>query len=869
MCPTASADKGAQRQNDIPAGEDQHHRIDDQQLDNMTAAENGGASMKPTLDQPSRNAVCDRCNKRINGIRYKCQQCPDFDYCTTCARLASSIHPNHGFIPLKGTDPLSEEELLEHAHHTDDESLEATSFRLNGKDTSMPAALCLSCQPVTMPLAAIGTILADENVRRQNQKGLQLRWPARLSSLVEATVGGCAFCSLVLYRFFGPGNAFFFGYEPEVPWMRQTDNRLHKDVINNAMHLLTLMRSDEFVFAVEPTREKGMAESDFRRLRIELVEAKQGKEVLDRALASRGQQYIEMDVYAVEGNPAADFITARPPNPSPGSSKGLDQARSWLTQCEQEHGQACATRHSPLPTRVIDTSDDSKLRLLENHKVSTGRYVALSYCWGEGQEFQTTKGSLADRLEGFALTNLPKTLQDAVTISRALGIDYLWVDSICIIQDDPLDRANEIKGMANIYKNATVTITARKADSASKGFLQDGADPETGLWKNLVPLAFPIPNPAAKSIREAFEMPRKVFGTVWLCDEDPDMSATFRSPVDRRGWCLQERLLSSRVLSYGRWPTWRCCLGTWTDGGFYPHNQKKERHERQFTKCLAERRSRVDGLGSRQTDLHTSNQLLQSWYKLLNEYTQRGLGVKADRLPGIGGIAAETSRATSFDYLAGLWQFNLLHDLMWFARAKEWLTRPEGYVGPTWSWATVDCPVSYDEITEDSLALAQVMDCQIETGPSGAFGEISGGYLEIEGPFLAQIERDDILSLLRDQVIAEPPPKSNNVQEWYRQIMEHINNRPKTRQGQGGAKPEEEQRTWEDQLPDDVSVLVTFSRDWRVVHEQRAEGVFYSGLLLRRVVEDRYERIGAFVNEQKGWLDLATGTWERRKVVLV
>jgi hypothetical protein len=816
------------------------------------------------ITPPSSNAVCDKCGTSIDGIRFKCQKCPDFDYCADCVPLASSIHPGHNFLPLRGHEPLDEEERAQYDNITRQKSLGPTTFQLIGHGTSMPPSLCLSCQPLTVPLPAMGTILQDEKIRRQAKTGLEFRWPARLSRLVEATVGGCAFCSLVIDRFFGPGNGIFLGWEPSTPWVCQSDHKRRQDVIQNAMYLLTLMSNDEFVFSVTPIRGDDMAETDFKRLRIELVEAKQGKEVLDRALASRGQQYIELDVYAAEGNPAADIITSRPPNPSPATPRALEQVRLWLTSCEREHGAVCSAGPSPLPSRVIDVSDGNQLRLLETGKDASGRYTALSYCWGEPQQFQTTQDSLRERLQGFSITDLPQTLQDAVTVTRALGIDYLWIDAICIVQDNATDRAHEIKGMADIYRQATVTIAASKAGQASKGFLNDGADEQTGLWKSLVPLAFPLANPAAKSITDAFQMPRTVLGMLWLCDEDPGMMNTFRSPVDRRGWCLQERLLSTRLLSYGRWPTWRCSLGTHSDGGFYPFNKDKEPHERQLTKCLAQQRRLVrESPTSLPLEMHTSNQLLQSWAKLLNDYTQRDLGVKADRLPAIGGIASEIARATGFEYLAGLWRPNLLHDLMWSVKTQEWLIRIEGYTGPTWSWAAVDCPVNYDDTTADSLALARVLSCTVEPGESGPFGEILSGRLELEGPLLRQPKRSDIIQLLHDQGIADAPPRSNDVQEWYRQIMLHIENQPKTKPGE----------KWEDSLPDDLAVLVTFSREWRVVHERRVEGLFYSGVILSRAqgtdgASDEFVRIAAFVNEKRDWLDLDGAGWNTEKVVL-
>ena len=185
--------------------------------------------------------------------------------------------------------------------------------------------------------------------------------------------------------------------------------------------------------------------------------------------------------------------------------------------------------------------------------------------------------------------------------------------------------------------------------------------------------------------------------------------------------------------------------------------------------------------------------------------------------------------------------------------------RPEDYRGPTWSWAAVDCPVSYDGITEDSFEIAQVLQCHVDAGPSGAFGEVQGGRLVVHGPF-AQVDKKAIIALLQNQDMAEPPPRNNDVQEWYRQILELISNEPKDN------RPEQED--WADQLPDEVFSIVTFSRDWRITHEERVEGLFYSGLLLRKV-DGGYERIAAFMNEDRKWMDQTMAPWERETIVLL
>ena len=124
-------------------------QVEDEQQRNKASKQSGQAVAALSSPQPQLNAVCDRCNKRIDGIRYKCQHCPDFDYCTNCVGLASSIHPGHDFAPLQGSRPLSREELVQHVQPTGDERLDPATFRLLGQDGHVPAARCLSCQLVT------------------------------------------------------------------------------------------------------------------------------------------------------------------------------------------------------------------------------------------------------------------------------------------------------------------------------------------------------------------------------------------------------------------------------------------------------------------------------------------------------------------------------------------------------------------------------------------------------------------------------------------------------------------------------------------------------------------------------------------------
>lgn len=148
----------------------------------------------------------------------------------------------------------------------------------------------------------------------------------------------------------------------------------------------------------------------------------------------------------------------------------FDLASSWLATCVQEH-KGCGRQNPLLPTRVIDIglNGDREPFLWETQR-STGRYAALSYCWGTGSKvLKTTKDSLRDHKSGLIFAHLPKTLQHAVIIARRFKIPYLWIDALCIIQDDPEDWARESSMMCDVYSSAYLIIVASNSLSTSHG----------------------------------------------------------------------------------------------------------------------------------------------------------------------------------------------------------------------------------------------------------------------------------------------------------------------------------------------------------------------------------------------------------------
>jgi hypothetical protein len=156
--------------------------------------------------------------------------------------------------------------------------------------------------------------------------------------------------------------------------------------------------------------------------------------------------------------------------------------RSWLSSCNTEHAQCSTKEQVPLPTRLLALSslpdaDDmacinnerdtwcelfqnATCRLVENRLGTMGQYVALSYCWGLSLPYITATDNLEQHLHEIVFARLPRTLQDSIMIARFSGFDYIWIDCLCILQDDKEDWGREAARMDDVYSNAALTLAA-------------------------------------------------------------------------------------------------------------------------------------------------------------------------------------------------------------------------------------------------------------------------------------------------------------------------------------------------------------------------------------------------------------------------
>ncbi|KAF2176894.1 HET-domain-containing protein, partial [Zopfia rhizophila CBS 207.26] len=297
-----------------------------------------------------------------------------------------------------------------------------------------------------------------------------------------------------------------------------------------------------------------------------------------------------------------------------------------------------------MPTRVVDlTSHTDVLRLKVSAKPSD-KYAALSYCWGWPQpdcpEFVTTKENVTRRESGFALTDLPLTLRDAVTSARSIGFSYLWIDALCIVQDDEDDWSRESATMGSIYKNADLTIIARTGVSSWDGFLS----PPTAKYQT-GQVSFTIPGNLPGQRRR---------GILWLsCRGSAGQLANTPYHWENRGWTFQEELLSTRVLF--------CSGYSWYNFSCLTSRKRIDQDVKEVDNYYRPRPWIRRSLKIPQHIFRGSP--YDGWYEIVNEYGSRYFTNREDKLPALSGIAERLADAVNDRYVAGLWEKDLFFGL--------------------------------------------------------------------------------------------------------------------------------------------------------------------------------------------------------------
>ncbi|KAF2645842.1 HET-domain-containing protein [Massarina eburnea CBS 473.64] len=378
---------------------------------------------------------------------------------------------------------------------------------------------------------------------------------------------------------------------------------------------------------------------------------------------------------------------------SSSSRECLGLARGWFDECLTSHTSCGSIQDTvaELPTRLLSVEP---LFLYETQPGDKGQYAALSYCWGKSRAFTTTSNTLEDRKSGFEMSDLPKTCADAVMVARALGIKYIWIDSLCIIQDSQEDWSQESANMRHVYANSIITIAALDSPSSEAGLFVSSPGRETLKIPIKIPTHSPDTHPSdndptsptANIYARIHSAKRKIGFLHW---SGARTSWGDNAGLETRGWTLQEITLSKRVLWFGGTEAGYSCRSTTAcecEPWLTTAHMQYPAWETNYPDHTA-RRARVED--SQSTDP------LFVWYDFVERFSDRELSFQTDRLPALSGLAGAMARYLGGEYHFGHWIMGIQTSLLWrvpifFHGSVEDLPRnvPEGYA-PSWSWASV------------------------------------------------------------------------------------------------------------------------------------------------------------------------------------
>ena len=410
---------------------------------------------------------------------------------------------------------------------------------------------------------------------------------------------------------------------------------------------------------------------------------------------------------------------ASPSTDSPGS---YELARQWIFICEATHKNCNGLRRiqttKKLPTRLIDLGDDRnylkpRLCITEGLPVDTA-YMTLSHCWGGQTPLQSLKDNIESLTEEIEIARVPKSFRDALKVAAKLKVRYLWIDSLCIIQDSTEDWQREASLMSDVYTNSWCNIAATKALDG-----RDGCFAERTLLD------------VSQCIIEAKwnSHPSQNY-VCWI----PDIwdYAVDNQKLLQRAWVTQEIVLSPRVLHFSEHQMFWECLELRACETFplgIPRNKGTKLSSHIYS--LRHDFIKYDD---------PMRQILALWDRYLKEYTRCFLTFpEKDKLVAVSGLARKLGSGDA--YCAGLWRFDLANQLMWsVAKAEGSSTKaPQRISGaPSWSWASVNSPVYMGIISMgtnvDILIKIVTIDVELET--QDPFGQVRSGRLQIEGPLI-------------------------------------------------------------------------------------------------------------------------------------
>jgi heterokaryon incompatibility protein (HET) len=443
--------------------------------------------------------------------------------------------------------------------------------------------------------------------------------------------------------------------------------------------------------------------------------------------------------------------------------------KHWLNTCLEGHANCEPHDQKFLPNRLIDIgsgSSPSGIRLVTKRDPSwrSGEpYATLSHRWREIERIPIlTMTNIAEFKDFIPLEILPSTFREAIHVARKLGVRFIWIDSLCIIQDSKDDWKHESSLMGKIYECCYVNLSAITARDGLFGTFAHAKYDETEFLQRRIKSEWNIEFNGTS----AYILPRwSLFFSISY------------APLNSRGWVLQERALAPRTLHFGDNALhWECCQCTTSN--FLSQAGIVTLHWPQVTNNLI-----VTGLRNAKMWKHTTNttykafitgkssmrQLYEPWAAIVARYSTTALTEERDQLVALSGLAKVFRSIIKDEYFAGMWRRTIMYDLMWRVLDSSSASRQLQYRAPSWSWASINAsPRGIEtrdppEFPHQTQHIVDIIDVQAEPLEEDNTGQLKSGFIKFRGLLLSD-------SFLTNNEAQDSRPGAWRSEGWISQI---------------------------------------------------------------------------------------------------
>ncbi|PSN60090.1 HET-domain-containing protein [Corynespora cassiicola Philippines] len=398
----------------------------------------------------------------------------------------------------------------------------------------------------------------------------------------------------------------------------------------------------------------------------------------------------KFDLFTVPGKPNFDAVRVASFIPRTTIlEENLNQVMTWINSCQEDHA-PCKQICDYLPPRLLDLQSlgPDIVRLVDSEKLQESlsgppRYACLSHCWGKTRsKYLTCRDRLEENKKSIPVDLLPRTFKDAIAIAKALSINYLWIDSLCIIQDDKGDWEKYVSEMAKIYRSSFITLAAGASADDDGGFFREAESEYVDVHTfelNFQDTVYEF------HLRHAIRH----------IDAKDERISKDRLPLMTRGWTLQERLLSNRYLLFGAQEVmWECpqevaCSCSIGNSAFCAGSC--------FINCDSTR------LDFTRWNMQIKK-FTQAWHLVVQNYSTRMLSFRGDKLPALAGMSQRFKEIMAGEYRFGVWKNTIALDLMWKTCSDTPIEFGRPLNLPSWTWASAaECHILFFRVQQEHI----------------------------------------------------------------------------------------------------------------------------------------------------------------------